>query len=41
GARQEIINVAQAPARKAGEKFEDDGTGYEKVVAFLETLKVI
>src|SRR2546422_6242527 len=27
GARQEITNVAQAPAREAGEKFEDDGTG--------------
>ena len=41
GARQEITNVAQAPAREAGEKFEDDGTGAEKVVAFLEQLKVI
>ena len=36
GARQEITNVEQAPARQAGEKFEDDGTGAEKVVAFLE-----
>jgi len=41
GARQEITNVAQAPARQAGEKFEDDGTGAEKVVAFLENLKVV
>jgi electron transfer flavoprotein beta subunit len=41
GARQEITNVAQAPTREAGEKFEDDGTGAEKVVAFLEELKVI
>ena len=41
GARQEITNVAAAPAREAGEKFEDDGTGAEKVVAFLEQLKVI
>ncbi len=41
GARQQITNVEQAPARQAGEKFEDDGTGFEKVVAFLETLKVI
>src|SRR6478752_8685861 len=41
GARQEITNVAQAPARQAGEKFEDDGTGAEKVVAFLEQLKVV
>jgi len=41
GARQEITNVAAAPAREAGEKFEDDGTGAEKVVAFLEQLKVV
>src|SRR5512141_2014163 len=41
GARQEITNVAQAPARQAGEKFEDDGTGAEKLVAFLERLKVV
>jgi electron transfer flavoprotein beta subunit len=41
GARQSITNVAQAPAREAGEKFEDDGTGAEKVVAFLEELKVV
>jgi electron transfer flavoprotein beta subunit len=41
GARQEIVNVAQAPARQAGEKFEDDGTGAEKIVAFLEQLKVV
>ena len=41
GARQTITQVAQAPAREAGEKFEDDGTGHEKVVAFLDQLKVI
>ena len=41
GSRQEITNVEQAPAREAGEKFEDDGTGAEKVVAFLEQLKVV
>ena len=41
GARQEITNVAAAPACEAGEKFEDDGTGAEKVVAFLEQLKVV
>ena len=41
GARQEITNVEQAPARQAGEKFEDDGTGAEKLVAFLEQLKVV
>ncbi len=41
GARQTITNVENAPARQAGEKFEDDGTGFEKVVSFLENLKVI
>jgi electron transfer flavoprotein beta subunit len=41
GAGQDIVDIAPAPARQAGEKFEDDGTGYEKIVAFLETLKVI
>jgi electron transfer flavoprotein beta subunit len=41
GARQQITNVAQAPAREAGEKFEDDGTGFEKIVAYLEGIKVI
>ncbi|HEV7527039.1 MAG TPA: electron transfer flavoprotein subunit beta/FixA family protein [Acidimicrobiia bacterium] len=41
GARQEITNVSQAPARQAGEKFEDDGTGAEKLVGFLEQLKVV
>jgi electron transfer flavoprotein beta subunit len=41
GARQEITKVEAAPARQAGEKFEDDGTGAEKIVAFLENLKLI
>jgi len=41
GARQEITNVAEAPARQAGEKFEDDGTGAEKIVEFLERLKLV
>jgi len=41
GARQEITSVEQAPARQAGEKFEDDGTGAEKVVEFLERLKLV
>ncbi|MCZ7536786.1 MAG: electron transfer flavoprotein subunit beta/FixA family protein [Acidimicrobiia bacterium] len=41
GARQEITNVEAAPARQAGEKVEDDGTAHERVVEFLENLKVI
>jgi electron transfer flavoprotein beta subunit len=41
GARQEITNIGKAEERKAGEKVEDDGTAHERVVAFLEQLKVI
>lgn len=41
GARQEIVSVGAADERKAGEKFEDDGTGFEKIVQFLEERKVI
>ncbi len=39
--RQRIVNVAAAPARQAGEKIEDDGTAHERIVAFLEELKVV
>jgi electron transfer flavoprotein beta subunit len=41
GARQEIRSIAPAPARQAGEKIEDDGSAHERIVAFLESLKVI
>jgi electron transfer flavoprotein beta subunit len=41
GARQEIVDVRQAEERQAGEKVEDDGSAHERVVAFLEQLKVI
>ncbi len=41
GARQEIVEVATAEAREAGEIVEDDGEGYTKIVAFLENLKII
>ncbi len=41
GANQNVVSVAQAEARAAGEVIEDDGEGYQKVVAFLENLKVI
>ncbi len=41
GAGQQIVNVTAAEARKAGEIVEDDGEGYLKIVAFLESLKVI
>jgi electron transfer flavoprotein beta subunit len=41
GARQQIVSVGAAPERKAGEKIEDDGEAYTRIVAFLENLKVI
>jgi electron transfer flavoprotein beta subunit len=41
GSRQDITQVAPAPAREAGEKIEDDGTAHERIVAFLEELKVV
>jgi electron transfer flavoprotein beta subunit len=41
GARQDIVTVTPAEEREAGEIVEDDGTGHEKIVAFLEKLKVI
>ena len=41
GARQTIVSVGAAPAPEAGEKIEDDGSAFERVVAFLEQLKVI
>src|SRR6187455_320156 len=41
GAGQEIVSVEDAPAREAGEIIEDDGTGAEKIVAFLDNLKVL
>jgi len=41
GAGQEIVDVSAAPERQAGEVIEDDGTGFEKIVAFLDGLKVL
>jgi electron transfer flavoprotein beta subunit len=41
GAGQEITDVAAAEARAAGEIVEDDGEGYQRIVQFLEQLKVI
>ena len=41
GARQEIVDVAQAEARASGEIVVDEGDGAERIVAFLEQLKVI
>lgn len=41
GARQEITEVSAAEARQAGEIVEDEGDAHERIVAFLEQLKVI
>jgi len=41
GAGQEIVAVDAAPVREAGELVEDDGEAYQRVVSFLEDLKVI
>jgi electron transfer flavoprotein beta subunit len=38
---QSIASVEPAPARGAGEKFEDDGTGAAKIADFLKNAKVI
>lgn len=40
-ATQSVADVAPAPARGAGEKFEDDGTGAAKIADFLKDAKVI
>ena len=41
GAQQEIVEIAEAPQREAGEVIEDDGEAYLKVIEFLENMKVI
>jgi electron transfer flavoprotein beta subunit len=41
GAGQEIVDIAAAEARQAGEIVEDDGEAHQRIVAFLEQLKVI
>ena len=41
GARQEITDVSEAEARAAGEIVVDEGDGAQRIVSFLEQLKVI
>ena len=41
GSRQEIVSVTPAPVRQAGEIVIDEGDAQERIVAFLEQLKVI
>lgn len=41
GARQAITSVVAAEARQSGEKYVDEGDGAQKIVAFLESIKVL
>ena len=41
GGGQEIVAIEEAPAREAGEIIEDEGDAHERIVAFLQELKVI
>ena len=38
---QQIVSVEDAPTREAGEVIEDDGESFNKIVEFLDKLKVI
>lgn len=41
GAREEIVSVQAAESRQAGEKHVDEGDGANRVVSFLESIKVL
>ncbi len=41
GAREDIVSIEPAPEREAGEKIEDEGDAHERLVQFLEELKVL
>ena len=41
GARQEIVEIAAAEERKAGEIVEDEGDAHERIIGYLEQLKVL
>jgi electron transfer flavoprotein beta subunit len=41
GANQEIVSVDAAPEREAGEIIEDDGEAFQKIVTYLENVKVL
>jgi electron transfer flavoprotein beta subunit len=41
GAREQVTDVAAADERQAGEIVPDEGNGHEKIVAFLEQLKLV
>jgi electron transfer flavoprotein beta subunit len=41
GARQVITDVVAAESRTAGEKYVDEGDGAQRIVGFLELIKVL
>jgi electron transfer flavoprotein beta subunit len=41
GSGQDIVNVAEAEARQAGEIVVDEGEAHQNIIAFLEKLKVL
>ncbi len=41
GARETILSLDAAESRQAGEKYVDEGDGADKVIAFLESIKVL
>src|ERR1700744_5828998 len=41
GSRQEITDISAAESRGSGEIVEDEGDGAQRIVAFLEQLKVV
>jgi electron transfer flavoprotein beta subunit len=41
GARQEVTSVVAAESRQGGEKHVDEGDGAAKIVAYLESIKVL
>jgi hypothetical protein len=41
GARQQIVEVVAAESRDAGEKYVDEGDGAQRIIGFLESIKVL
>ena len=41
GAREVIVSVEAVESRQGGEKYVDEGDGAAKVIAFLESIKVL
>jgi electron transfer flavoprotein beta subunit len=41
GARQEITDVVTAESRASGEKYVDEGDGAQRIIGFLESIKVL